>query len=172
MNLPLHRNALVVQQALAAAGSRSEVRQLTDSARTSAEAAAALGVEVDQIGKSLVFLAGDRPVVVVACGGDRVDTAAVSAHFGGSPVTRPDARLVKDTTGFPIGGVSPVGLPAGVPVVIDRGLARFTDIWVAAGHPHAVFRTGFEELVRLSRATVGDFREDAGSAPQAAPSPR
>lgn len=167
MSQPLHRNAVRVQEALKEAGSGAEVRQLADSARTSVEAAAALGVEVGQIGKSLVFLAGGRPVVVVASGPDRVDTAAVSAHFGGAEVTRPDAREVKTATGYPIGGVSPVGLPAGVPVLVDRRLGAFSEIWVAAGHPHAVFRTTFDELVDLSGGHVGDFStgDRGGGAP-------
>lgn len=159
MSQALHANARRVQDLLSRAGSQATVVQLADSTRTSAEAAAALGVEVGQIGKSVVLLAGGAPVVVVASGPDRVDTDAVAARFGGAAVTRPDAPTVRDATGYPIGGVSPVGLPPGVPVLVDRALERYSPIWVAAGHPHAVFRTDFAELVGLCGGEVGDFRQ-------------
>ena len=126
------------------------VRQIPDSTRTSAEAAAALGVEVGQIAKSLVFLADGGPVMVVASGADRVDTAKLSAHLGGAAITRADADAVRAATGYPIGGVSPAGLDRSLPVLVDRALAGFDEVWAAAGTPNAVFPTTFDELLVIA----------------------
>jgi prolyl-tRNA editing enzyme YbaK/EbsC (Cys-tRNA(Pro) deacylase) len=145
-----HPNVQRVQAALAAAGSTGEVRELPDSTRTSAEAAAAIGVEVAQIAKSLVFLSDGEPVMVVASGADRVDTVKLSASLGGSRITRADADAVRTATGYPIGGVSPAGLDRTVPVMVDHALAGFDEIWAAAGTPHAVFKTTYHELLRIS----------------------
>jgi prolyl-tRNA editing enzyme YbaK/EbsC (Cys-tRNA(Pro) deacylase) len=155
----LHPNAQRVQAALAAAGCHGRVRELAESTRTSAEAAAALGVEVGQIAKSLVFVADGRPVVVVASGRDRVSTAALARELGASRVSRADADFVKDKTGYPIGGVSPAGLPPEVEVLVDRGLARYESIWAAAGTPHAVYPTTFEELLRATGGRVVEVAE-------------
>ena len=156
---PLHPNAARVQERLAAAGSAARVHQLEASTRTSAEAAAALGVEVGQIGKSLVFLADGSAVVAVLSGTDRCDTAALAAALGATRVDRADADAVRAATGYPIGGVSPVGLPPDVPVLIDPGLAAYDIIWVAAGTPNAVFPTSVAELLRLSGGRSVEVRE-------------
>ena len=161
MNDRLHRNAARVQAALAAAGTPVQVRQLSESARTATEAASALGVEVGQIGKSLVFVADGEPVLAVLCGTDRADPEALARELGASRVTRADADVVRQATGYPIGGVSPVDLPPSLPVLVDRALARFDEVWVAAGTPHAVFPTTFDELVRLSGGRPADVRQGA-----------
>jgi prolyl-tRNA editing enzyme YbaK/EbsC (Cys-tRNA(Pro) deacylase) len=155
----MHPNALRAQAALAASGSPAQVRELDDSARTATEAAAALGVRVGQIAKSLVFLAGGAPVMVVVSGADRVDTAKLSAHLDGVRITRADADAVRAATGYPIGGVSPAGLDGSLPVLIDQGLAGFDVVWAAAGTPHAVFPTTFDALLAL---TGGDPADVAG----------
>lgn len=160
MSGALHRNARRVQDALAAAGSTAEVRQLDSSARTAPEAAASLGVEVGQIGKSMVFLADGRPVVAVVSGTDRVDPQKVAAEVGTVAATRADADAARAATGYPIGGVSPVDIAPDVPVLVDRALARYDVVWVAAGTPHAVFPTSFDELVRASGGRPADVRED------------
>jgi len=154
----LHPNAARVQDALTRAGAEGSVRQLDESTATSADAAVALGVEVAQIGKSLVFLGDDRAVVIVLSGADRLDTGALARFLGVGSVRRPDAQEVRFSTGYPIGGVSPLGLPQGVPVLIDEGLAGFDVIWVAAGTPNAVFPTTYEELIRIAPARPGRFR--------------
>jgi prolyl-tRNA editing enzyme YbaK/EbsC (Cys-tRNA(Pro) deacylase) len=146
----VHPNAQRVQTALAAAGSRATIRELPDSTRTSAEAAAALGVAVGQIAKSLVFLAGGQPVMVVASGVDRVDVAKLCAHLDGARITRADADAVRAATGYPIGGVSPAGLDRSLAVLVDRALAGFEVVWAAGGTPHAVFPTTFEELLTIT----------------------
>jgi prolyl-tRNA editing enzyme YbaK/EbsC (Cys-tRNA(Pro) deacylase) len=165
--MSLHRNAARVQAALAAAGSAAVVRELPDSAHTSAEAAAALGVSVDQIAKSLVFVADDEPVLIVLCGSDRLDPARLAQHLGATTVRRADASTVREATGFPIGGVSPVGHADGLRVLVDRALAAYPAVWAAAGTPNAVFPTSFAELLAASDGEPVDVRETgAGSTAQ------
>jgi prolyl-tRNA editing enzyme YbaK/EbsC (Cys-tRNA(Pro) deacylase) len=160
MEDPQHRNAVRVQDALRAAGSSARVRRLDDSARTAPEAAAALGVEVGAIAKSLVFQADSEPVLVVMSGADRCDTARLAAELGAERVRRPDADVVRAATGYPIGGVSPAGLPAELTVLVDRGLAAFDVVWAAAGTPHDVFPTTFDELLALTGGRPTDVREE------------
>lgn len=159
----LHPNARRAQEALLAAGCSAQVRQLADSARTAAEAAAALGVHVGQIAKSLVFLADGRPVLVVASGPDRVDTHAVARELKAERVSRADAAAVREATGYPIGGVSPAGLRADLEVLIDEGLAAYEVIWAAAGTPHAVYPTTFAELLSVTGGRTVDVRERHGA---------
>ena len=126
-------------------------------ARTAQEAAAALGVAVGQIAKSVIFrrASDGRAVLVVTSGDRRVDVAKVAARVG--PIGRADAAFVKAATGFTIGGVAPVAHANPSVVLIDRELARFDVIWAAAGHPNGVFRMGFEQLVALTGAPVEDL---------------
>lgn len=145
----MHPNAQRVQDALAAAGSGAQVVELTDSARTAAEAAAALGCPVGAIVKSLVFAADGSPVLVLTSGDHQVDPARVAALLGAARVARADPGLVRDATGFPIGGVSPLGHPRVLPVLVDQTLARYDVLWAAAGTPHTVFPTSYAELLRL-----------------------
>ncbi|HEX4508795.1 MAG TPA: YbaK/EbsC family protein [Burkholderiaceae bacterium] len=125
-------------------------------ARTSQEAADALGVSVGQIAKSVVFRrkADDVAVMVVTSGDRRVDERKVAGLVGA--IGRADAEFVKSRTGFTIGGVSPVALAAPVVVLIDRELFRFDAVWAAAGHPNGVFSMTPAELVRLTGAPVHD----------------
>jgi prolyl-tRNA editing enzyme YbaK/EbsC (Cys-tRNA(Pro) deacylase) len=156
----LHRNAARVQAALTAAGSSAVVRELPDSARSSAEAAAALGVDVGQIAKSLVFVADGEPVLVVLRGADRLDPDRLARHLGAAQVRRADANTVRTATGFPIGGVSPVGHADGLRVVVDVALGAYPVVWAAGGTPHAVFPTSFSELLATSGGEPADVRED------------
>ena len=125
-------------------------------ARTAQEAADALGVGVGQIAKSVVFRRkGDEAAVLVVTSGDRrVDERKVAALVGA--VGWADAEFVKASTGFTIGGVSPVGHAARPVLLIDRELFRFDEIWAAAGHPNGVFRLSPQALVRLTAAPVED----------------
>jgi prolyl-tRNA editing enzyme YbaK/EbsC (Cys-tRNA(Pro) deacylase) len=154
----LHRNARRVQDALRVVGSAARVRRLDDSARTAPEAAAALGVEVGAIAKSLVFQADETYVLVVMSGADRCDTARLAEVMGAGRVRRPDADGVRTATGYPIGGVSPAGLPEELTVFVDRGLAAFEVVWAAAGTPHDVFPTTFDELLAITRGREVDVR--------------
>jgi len=148
-----------VRALLDQAGCAGPVRMLDGSSRTAAEAAAALGVDVANIAKTLVFLAGGDPLVVVAGGASRVDVERLSREIDGAPVTKADADAVRAATGYPIGGVSPVGLPDGLLVVVDAALASLDPIWAAAGHPRAVYRTTFDELLAVSGGRVVDVAE-------------
>jgi prolyl-tRNA editing enzyme YbaK/EbsC (Cys-tRNA(Pro) deacylase) len=153
----MHPNTERVQRALADAGSGARVVELADSARTAAEAAVALGVSVGQIANSLVFVADGEPLLVMTSGANRVDTARVGALLGAT-VGRADPDTVRNATGFPIGGVAPVGFPAPVRVLVDEDLLRYDVIWAAAGTPHAVFPTTGAELVRITGGTAAAVR--------------
>ena len=139
-----------VQDTLAEAGSRARVRILADSARTAADAADALDVPVGAIVKSLVFVADGHPVLVLASGDHQVDTHEVGRALDAHHVGRADAEMVRDATGFAIGGVAPVAHPHPLRTVVDSALGRFEVVWAAAGTPHAVFPTSYDELVRLT----------------------
>lgn len=142
-----------VRAALLERGAGERVIALADSARTAAEAAAALGCPVGAIVKSLVFahegLTGEKRAVMALVAGDRqCDMAALGRALGLEGVPkRADANLVREATGFAIGGVSPLGHPAPLPIVVDDSLTRFDLLHAAAGHPHAVFPLTYQELL-------------------------
>jgi prolyl-tRNA editing enzyme YbaK/EbsC (Cys-tRNA(Pro) deacylase) len=142
-----------VAEALQRLGHGSAPLWLEVAARTSQEAADALGVALGQIAKSVVFrrLADEQAVLVIASGDRRVDEKRLSALVG--PVGRADAQYVKSRTGFAIGGVSPVGLLGEPTLLLDRELQRFDQIWAAAGHPNGVFRMTPQDLLRLTGAS-------------------
>ena len=137
-------------------------------ARTSQEAADALGVSIGQIAKSVIFRrrADDAVVLVVTSGDRRVDEKKVAAVVGA--LARADAGFVKARTGFSIGGVAPLAHVQPPVTLIDRELFRFDEIWAAAGHPNGVFRASPTELVRLTGAPVRDVVQVAVSEPGAA----
>lgn len=136
-----------------------QVRTYPDGARTAAEAADAVGCELGQICKSLIFAADGVPVLVLVDGASRVDVAAVSGVLGVKKVTRADAKVVRDVTGYAIGGVPPFGHRNRTRVLADRGLLVHDEVWAAAGNPHAVFPMAPKELVRHAQATLVDVRE-------------
>jgi prolyl-tRNA editing enzyme YbaK/EbsC (Cys-tRNA(Pro) deacylase) len=142
--------------ALAAAGHPHPPVWLEVAARTSQEAAAALGVAVAQIAKSIVFrrVADGAAVLVIAAGDRRVDEAKVAAITG--PLGRADAAFVKASTGFAIGGVAPLAHATPVVTLIDASLARFDRIWAAAGHPNGVFPLDIRDLQCLTGAPVAE----------------
>jgi prolyl-tRNA editing enzyme YbaK/EbsC (Cys-tRNA(Pro) deacylase) len=151
---PLSPAAERVADLLRDAGCPGPVIQLAQSTRTAADAAAAIGCTVAQIAKSIVFrAASDRAVLVVASGPNRVDEALIAAALG-QKIGKADAAFVRAKTGYAIGGVCPIGHTEPPHLFIDASLERLDPIWAAAGHPHAVFRTGFAELVRLTGGTV------------------
>lgn len=148
-----------VRAALRAAGHADNIAEFPAGTRTAADAAAAIGCTVAQIAKSIVFRAGDVPVVVIASGANRVDTKKLAALIG-EPVRRADADWVRAATGFAIGGVAPLGHAGPVRLVLDRDLLTLSPVWAAAGSPSHVFRTEAAELVRITGALVGDLRQD------------
>lgn len=146
----MHPSVRNVVSALSAAGAAGEVRVLDDSARTAAEAAAALGCAVGAIANSLVFTADGEPLLVLTSGAHRVDTSAVAALLGVERVRRADPETVRAATGQVIGGVAPVGHPAPLRTLVDTALGAHDVVWAAAGHAHAVFPTTYDELLRLT----------------------
>ncbi|MFG2194326.1 YbaK/EbsC family protein [Streptomyces sp. NPDC048639] len=138
-----------------------EVRRFPDAARTAVDAAAAIGCELSQIVKSLIFEADGQPVLVLMDGASRVDTERVRAVLGASEVRRANASLVRETTGYAIGGVPPFGHRTRTRVLVDRGLLAHEVVWAAAGTPHTVFAIGPEALVRHAGGTLADVRERA-----------
>ncbi len=136
----MHPTAARLAERLRQRGLEIEVTTLSDSARTAALAAAALGVEVGQIVKSLVFLQGDSPVLVLCAGDRRVDAARLG-------LTPAPADRVRAVTGFSIGGVPPLGHDAQLQTTIDESLRRFDVVWAAAGTPHDVFAIETETLI-------------------------
>lgn len=155
----MHPNSQRVETALAAAGVQTRVVEFSGSTRTAADAAATIGTTVAQIAKSLVFLAGEDPVLVIASGANRVSMDKL-AGLAGAPVRRADADTVKRVTGYPVGGVPPIGHPASPRILIDRDLLQFDEIWAAAGTPHSVFRITPPDLTRVTAGTVADVREE------------
>jgi prolyl-tRNA editing enzyme YbaK/EbsC (Cys-tRNA(Pro) deacylase) len=136
----LHRSAVTVQARLRDLGLDVSVRELDSSARTAAEAAASLGTTVGQIVKSLVFLRGEEPVIVLCAGDQRVDIE----RLGLSVAT---AREAKAATGFAIGGIPPLGHDRPLPTIVDESLRRFETVWCAAGTTHAVFPVATSALI-------------------------
>ena len=155
-DIALPDGARKVAERLTELGHPHEVVLLPVTGRTAADAASALGVELGQIAKSIVFrrTSDDVAVLVVTSGDLRVDERKVSALVG--TLGRADADFVKASTGFSIGGVSPVAHSSRVVILIDAELFRFSQIWAAAGHPHAVFPLSPDELVVLTGAPVAD----------------
>lgn len=146
-----------VREALADVGALHEVLALPTSARTAQEAADSLGVPLGAIVKSLVFVIGDRPVMALVAGDRQCVTEALPQALGlEGKVKRADADIVRQATGFAIGGVAPVGHPTVLPIAIDASLGRFDAVWAAAGHPHCVFRTSMEELRRITPGVVAE----------------
>lgn len=129
--------------------------------KTAADAARAIGCDVAQIVKSLVFLAGDEPVLALTSGANRVDTHKLGALVG-TEVRRANADEVRAATGFAIGGTPPFGHPAPVRTFLDPVLAAFDEVWAAAGTPDSVFCLRVEALRRATGATVADFAEHDG----------
>ena len=142
-------------------GCSGEVTILSDSARTALDAANALGIEVGQVASSIVFkLPSGNPLLVITSGRHRVDTELVAKNLGVEKLHRADAAFVKNASGFSIGGVSPVGWVNKPEIIlIDQALDDYGVAWAAAGHPHSVYPTSFEELARVTGAmpmVVGD----------------
>jgi len=153
--MPLKPSAQKVQDALAARGFTNAVVELPDSTRSAAEAAAAVGCEVTQIVKSLVFRAQEtgRAVLVLASGAHRVDEKRI-AELVGEPIGKADAGFVREQTGYAIGGVPPVGHAREPVTLVDEDLLRLERIWAAAGHPNAVFGLTPPELVAMTGGRV------------------
>lgn len=157
---PLSPSAQKVQEALAARGLDRQVIELKESTRTSAEAAAAVGCDLGQIVKSIIFRAAhsDRVVMVLTSGANRVSEAAV-AELLGEPLAKADADFVRARTGFAIGGVAPVGHLEPPATFVDEDLLQYPTIWAAAGTPNALFELTPAELLRLTEGRVARVKK-------------
>ena len=152
-----------VARALQDKGHPHSPQMLDDAARTAQQAADALGIQVGQIAKSIIFRrrSDDAAVLVITSGDRRVDEKKVERIVG--KTGRADAEFVKAKTGYSIGGVSPVAHATPPVTLIDRELFRFDEIWAAAGHPHGVFKLKPQDLERLTGAPVADVVQDPGT---------
>ncbi|MFE3853617.1 YbaK/EbsC family protein [Streptomyces griseorubiginosus] len=137
----------------------ARIRRFPDATRTAAEAAAAVGCELSQICKSLIFAADGVPVLVLMDGASRVDVELVRRELGVEKVTRAKADVVRETTGYAIGGVPPFGHRTRTRVLADRSLLGHDLVWAAAGTPHTVFPIPPKDLVAHAGATLVDVRE-------------
>ncbi len=155
MGKQLSGSAQKVQEALKNLGFTLNVVELPNSTRTAVEAAQAVGCQVGQIVKSLVFKAkrSQRPILVVASGSNRVNEKAIETLIG-EPLGKADADFVRQRTGFVIGGVPPVGHVEPLQTFIDQDLLGYAEIWAAAGNPNAVFRLTPEDLIRMTSGVV------------------
>ncbi|MFF5844975.1 YbaK/EbsC family protein [Streptomyces massasporeus] len=136
-----------------------QVRRFPDATRTATEAAAAVGCELSQICKSLIFAADGVPVLVLMDGASRVDLELVRKELGADKVTRAKVDVVRETTGYAIGGVPPFGHKTRTRVLADRSLLEHDVVWAAAGTPYAVFPIAPEDLVAHADGTLVDVRE-------------
>lgn len=156
----LHPNNIRVQNSLDALNIHCKVIVLPNSTRTAPEAAKAVQCELGQIVKSLIFMSrqSKQAIMVVASGINRVDISLV-AHAIGEEIEKADADFVKLTTGFPIGGVPPVGLASKIVTFIDEDLFNYPTVWAAAGTPHAVFEVESKNLVRMTGGKVMKIKQ-------------
>jgi Cys-tRNA(Pro) deacylase len=155
MSEKLKSSAQRVQEALQDHGLNCEVVQMQDTTRSAEDAARAVGCEVGQIVKSLIFEGkqSHRPVLVVTSGANRVNEKTIGQNLAESiKMAKPD--FVREMTGFAIGGVPPVGHRHALKIFIDEDLLRYEEIWAAAGTPHAVFKLTPDELKTITSGTV------------------
>ena len=160
MSQELSASAQKVQDALSALGLSLQVVELPGSTRTAVEAAQAVGCQVGQIVKSLIFKGkhSQRPILVVASGVNRVDEKKIEAQIG-EPLGKADADFVRQHTGFVIGGVPPLGHPERLLTYVDEDLLQYTEIWAAAGTPHAVFRLSPSDLLKITGGNLTNLKQ-------------
>jgi Cys-tRNA(Pro) deacylase len=155
MGEELKSSAHKVQKALKARGLNCEVVQMQQMTRTAEDAAQAVGCDVGQIVKSLIFRSkpSGKPILVVASGANRVNEKVLSRQISES-VKMANAEFVREMTGFAIGGVPPVGHKHPLTIFIDKDLLQYEEIWAAAGTPQAVFKLTPDELKRITDGKV------------------
>jgi prolyl-tRNA editing enzyme YbaK/EbsC (Cys-tRNA(Pro) deacylase) len=148
-------SALKVREAAERLGLAIAIREMPHSTRTAEEAAAACGCDVAQIVKSLVFAGrqSGEPYLLLVSGRNRVDEQAVASAIG-EPLTRPDAKKVREWTGYAIGGIPPFGHATALPTFIDEDLLTHAVVWAAAGTPSAVFPVEPKALSRAVDARI------------------
>jgi prolyl-tRNA editing enzyme YbaK/EbsC (Cys-tRNA(Pro) deacylase) len=156
----MHPNAEAVTRAAVERGVRIDVDEYPEGTKTAADAARAIGVDVGQIVKSLVFMVGEAPVLALVSGPNRLDEAKLAAATpDGGPVRRGDADQVRAATGYPIGGVPPFGHPSPLPTFVDEDLLGYDVLWAAAGTPRHNFAITPGDLVRATGGVVADLKQ-------------
>jgi Cys-tRNA(Pro) deacylase len=153
----LHPNAQRVAEAARAFGLEIDVHSFPEGTKTAADAAAAIGVEVGQIVKSLIFAVDGEVVLAYVSGANQLDESKLAAAAGGTKASRVDADVVRQATGYPIGGVPPFGHATQLRVFVDPDLLAFDEVWAAAGTWNDVFPITPVRLVEASRGTVVDL---------------
>ena len=146
-------------EAASVLGHPVEVRRFPEGTKTASDAARAIGCEVGQIVKSLVFTADGQPVLALTSGANRVDTTRLARLLDADQVRRATPEEARSATGFAVGGTPPFGFPGPVRAFLDRDLLAHAEVWAAAGTPDSVFRTTPEELLRTTGAEVVDVKE-------------
>jgi prolyl-tRNA editing enzyme YbaK/EbsC (Cys-tRNA(Pro) deacylase) len=149
-----------VVEAGRALGLDLDVHEFPDGTRTARDAARAVGCDVKQIVKSLVFMADGRPVLVLTSGANLVAPEKVARELGAASVRKADADQARAATGYAIGGTPPFGHPEPIEVLIDRDLTRLDTVWAAAGTPRHVFPISASDLLRVSGGRVRDVAQD------------
>lgn len=142
-------------------GIKKEILHYEETTHDSAHAAEAIGVEISQIAKSILFMADGRPVLVVISGVERVDMKKLKKKLGAKKLKFAGEEDVRENTGFEVGGVSPVGLPAAVQIFLDRSLRKHEKIYPAAGGPNTMFESTFDELLNVTGAVEADLSKGA-----------
>jgi prolyl-tRNA editing enzyme YbaK/EbsC (Cys-tRNA(Pro) deacylase) len=154
----MHRNTRRVVDAATELGLSISPRRFPEGTKTAAAAAAAIGVEVGQIVKSLIFAVDGEVVLAYVSGANQLDERRLAAAAGGVECTRVDADRVREVTGFPIGGVPPFGHATTLRVFIDPDLLGYDEVWAAAGTWDDVFAIAPSDLVRASGGVVTDLK--------------
>ena len=155
----MHRNVRAVVEAGRALGVDVHPREFPDSTRSAADAALAIGVDLGQIIKSLVFSVDGEVVVALVSGDNLLDERKLAVCAGGESAWREDADTVRDATGFPVGGVPPFGHREPLRVFVDEDLLDFEELWAAAGTPHVNFSILPSELVKATGGLVCDLAQ-------------
>lgn len=154
----MHANVTRLTAAATGLGLEVVTRSFPEGTRTAEDAAQAIGCDVGQIVKSLVFHLDGAPVVALVSGANRLDEQRLAAALGGGAVGRADADTVRAATGYPIGGVPPFGYDTSLPTAVDEDLLAYDEVWAAAGTPRDVFPVAPADLVRVTGGTVAALR--------------
>ncbi len=154
----LHPNVVRVIEAGRALGLDITTRRFPEGTKTAADAAAAIGVSVGQIVKSLVFAVDGEIVMAYVSGANQLDEKKLAAASGGAKCSRVDADAVREATGFPIGGVPPFGHSTQLRVFVDPDLLQYDEVWAAAGTWNDNFGIAPAELVRASGGKIADLK--------------
>lgn len=149
MHRVAYPTAAKVAETLIARGHPGVIVTRDEPTATAQEAAAALGVDIGAIVKSVIFLLDDNPVMLLVSGKHRVDLGNTGERLGGTLTAAP-REMVEHATGQPIGGIAPVGHPTNLPTYVDSALGAYSVLWAAGGHPNTVFRTTYRELLRIT----------------------